>query len=73
MVARGIFCHSAQALQLMGSAIEAWGLVTLWACRILVLWPGIEPVSPPLQGGFLTIGPPGKSLSTLINRLSALL
>ena len=32
------------------------------ACGVLVPWPGIEPVSPALQGGFLTTGPPGKSL-----------
>ena len=27
---------------------------------ILVPWPGTEPASPALQGGFLTTGPPGK-------------
>ena len=32
------------------------------ACGILVPWPGIEPTSPALEGGFLTTGPPGKSL-----------
>ena len=31
-------------------------------CEILVPYPGIEPVSPALQGGFITTGPPGKSL-----------
>ena len=31
------------------------------AYGILVPWPGIEPASPALQGGFLTTGPPGKS------------
>ena len=31
---------------------------------ILVPPPGIEPSSPALQGGFLTTGPPGKSLHT---------
>ena len=31
------------------------------ACGILVLWPGIEPTSPALQGKFLITGPPGKS------------
>ena len=35
------------------SCSAAWG--------ILVPWPGIKPVCPVLQGGFLTIGPPGKS------------
>ena len=29
---------------------------------MLVPWPGIEPTSPSWQGGFLTTGPPGKSL-----------
>ena len=32
------------------------------ACGILVPWPGIKPVSPALEGRFLTTGPPGKSL-----------
>ena len=31
------------------------------ACGILVPRPGIEPVSPALEGGFLTTGPPVKS------------
>ena len=31
------------------------------ACGILVRWPGIQPVSPALQGRFLPSGPPGKS------------
>ena len=31
------------------------------ACGILVPRPGIEPASPPLEGGFFTTGPPGKS------------
>ena len=31
---------------------------------ILVSWPGIEPGSSALEGGFLTIVPPGKSPST---------
>ena len=32
------------------------------ACGVLVLQPGIEPSSPALEDGFLTTGPPGKSL-----------
>ena len=31
------------------------------ACGILVPWPGIEPASPALGGGFFTTGPPEKS------------
>ena len=37
------------------------GLSCPVAYGILVPWPGIEPMSPPLQGGFFTTGPPGKS------------
>ena len=40
----------------------------LWcpvACRILVPWPGIEPMSLALQDRFLTIGPPRKSQNHL--------
>ena len=37
------------------------------ACWILVLGPGIKPVSPALAGGFLTTGQPGKSLLWLTN------
>ena len=31
------------------------------AFRILVARPGIEPMSPALEGEFLTAGPPGKT------------
>ena len=37
------------------------------ACEILVLQPGIEPVSPALQGRFVTAGPPGKTLLGSLN------
>ena len=36
------------------------------AYGISVPRPGIEPTSPALEGGFLTTGPPGKSLEILI-------
>ena len=36
------------------------------ACGILVLWPGIKPASPALEGGFLTTGLPGKSQDLLV-------
>ena len=32
------------------------------ACKIIVSGPEIEPMPPALAGGFLTTGPPGKSL-----------
>ena len=44
------------------------GLSCPKACGILIPGPGIEPVSPALVGGFLTTGPPGKSLLRLIDR-----
>ena len=36
--------------------------------------PGIEPTSPALEGGFLTTGPPGKSLCSFFkkNNISAI-
>ena len=37
------------------------GLNCPGACGILVPRPGMELMSPALQGGFLTDGPPGKS------------
>ena len=36
------------------------------ACGILAPGQGIEPISPTLEGGFLTTGPPGKSLYVLL-------
>ena len=42
----------------------------LSSCGLVALWhgdpgSGIEPVSPALTGGFITTGPPGKSLLSL--------
>ena len=48
-------CQQAQQLQCVGSL----GV----ACGILVPQPGTKPVSPALEGGFLTTGPPGMSHS----------
>ena len=50
-------CCGAQA-----SLLVAHGLSSHAAHGILVHWPGIEPTSPALEGGFLTTGPPRKSL-----------
>ena len=43
------------------SVVAARGLSCPAACGILVPWPGIEPVSPVMEGRFLTTGPPRKS------------
>ena len=42
-------------------AVVAHGLVASWHMGILVPWPGIKPVSPALQGRFLSTRLPGKS------------
>ena len=40
------------------------------AYGILVPQPGIKPMCPALEGGFLTTGPPGKSQELLVLRLT---
>ena len=45
----------------MGSVVVAHRLSCPAASGIFVPPPGIEPVSPALEGGFLTNGPSGKS------------
>ena len=45
------------------------GLSCSIACEILVPQPGMEPESPVLEGGFLTTGPPEKSLEPFILKL----
>jgi len=49
-------------LWLEGSVVVVWGFSCPAARGILVPRPGIEPMSPSLEGGFLTTGPPRKSL-----------
>ena len=41
------------------SLVVMWGLSDPVAYEIFVLWPGIEPTSPALQGGFLPLGGQG--------------
>ena len=43
------------------AVVAAHGLSCPMSCEISVPRLGIEPVSPPLEGGFWTIVPPGKS------------
>ena len=62
VVARGLLSSCGlQAPGRVGSVVVVHGLSCPTACWILVPWPGIEPVSPELAGGFLTTAPPGKS------------
>ena len=56
----------------IGSLVAECGLSCPSARGILVLQPGIKPVSPALEGGFLTIGPPGMSLFLLFYKVSYL-
>ena len=57
----------------VGSVVVACRLSCPAACGTLVPWPGIKPASPALEGGFLTIGPPGKSPQQLLIQPSTLL
>ena len=62
VAARGTSCCGKQALQRMGSVAVARSLSCPAVCVLLVPRPGIERVSPALESGFSTTGPPGKSL-----------
>ena len=46
----------------LGSVVVTLGLSCPVACGVLAPRPKTKPMSPALQGGFLTTGPPGKSL-----------
>ena len=54
-----------------GSVSVARGLTcpATGGISLIVSQPGIEPSSPALEGGFLTTGPPGKSLWMFIEQL----
>ena len=47
----------------MGSVVVVLRLSHPAAYGILIPWPGIEPMSPALEGRFLTTGPPGNFLN----------
>ena len=64
VVAHGIFTESGSlVVHTHSSAAERGLLVAPWGIWDFTSWPGIEPTSPALQGGFLTTWPPGKSLT----------
>ena len=62
LVAVAFICCRAWVLEPMGSVAVVHGLSCPWACGILVSGPGIEPMSPVLEGRFPTTGSPRKSL-----------
>lgn len=53
----------AWAVECTGSVVVARGFRSSEACGISVLRQGMEPMSPPLEGRFLTPGPQGSSCS----------
>ena len=59
-------------LQCPGSAVAVLRLIHPAACEILVPQSGIKPASPAQQGGFLTTGPPGKSLTVILSLVTVL-
>ena len=65
---RGLLIAAASLVLLLPST--GFRVCGLSSCGLVALWhgdpgSGIEPVSPALTGGFLTTGPPGKSLLSL--------
>ena len=69
-VPRGLRSEGLRSLQHAGSPTEAPRLSSCapgfscpTACSMLVLRPGVKPISPALESRFLTTGPPGKSLN----------
>jgi len=78
--AHGLLLVAVQGLLLLGSTgcrVHGLSSCSMWASLvvahrfncpiawgILVPQPGIEPLSPALEGGFLTTGPPGKFLAS---------
>ena len=57
----GFYLVVVQGLENAGSVAVVCGLSCPWAYGSLVPQPGIQPMSPALEDGFLTTGPPGKS------------
>ena len=62
VAARGLSSCGTWTPEHAGSVVAVHRLSCPTACGILVPRPGIEPESPALEGGFLTTGPPKKSL-----------
>ena len=64
LAASGLSCGMWDLLlQRTGSVVAVLGPSCPTVYGILVPQPGLEPVSPALEGGFSTTGPPGKSLN----------
>ena len=61
VVAHRLSSCVAQALECTGSLVVVHRFSCPVACKILISWPGIEPMCPALEGRLLTTGPSGKS------------
>ena len=55
-----LLCHLGKLV--VGLGVGALGLTCSTICGILVPQQGIKPLSPALQGEFLTTGPPSKEV-----------
>ena len=62
----------AQAPESMGSVTVMDRLSCPEACGISVPQPWIKPMSPALEGRFITTGPPGKSLEEILDAIPLL-
>ena len=59
---------SSRACRLSSCGVQAWLLCRMWNLPRL----GIKPMPPALAGGFLTTGPPGKSVKSVFLNLKAM-
>ena len=66
VVSHGLSSCCTWALELEGSVVVICGLSCSAVCGTLFPYPGIKPVSPALQGRFLTTGPAEKSLIHIV-------
>ena len=62
VAAHGLSSCGARAVECADSVAVVCRFSCPAACGILVPWSEIQPAFPALEGGFLTTGPPGKSL-----------
>ena len=80
--ARALGAQASVVVALGLSSCGSWALERrlsscgTWAQLFHGMWdlpgPGLEPMSPPLAGGFLTTAPPGKSHTYFLRRLLGL-
>ena len=73
LAALGLSCDTSDLhCGTQASQVSAHGIICPAACEILVPRAGIKPTYSTLEGGFLTTGPPGKSLHCFLNMPAAI-